>query len=168
MVSFSQQLFEALSSGLSFKCPVSTSVLPGLRPRWREDKQDLGVPPTHCPSAWPWNLTPTPFSPHPSLLADRVNKDYIQTLSGSNAYWKKRGWKKILFSFSPPSKLMTNQHSQVQELWAIFLLSHPCSLPGLFFKVCPCKCLWTSSWFTSRRHLTLKAPEECVRCRPNG
>lgn len=56
-----QQLSEVFCSGLSFKCPVSTSLLSGLQPTRREDKQDLGVPPACCPSTEPWSLTPTPF-----------------------------------------------------------------------------------------------------------
>lgn len=39
----------------------------------------------------------------PPLLADGVNKDYTQTLSGSRAYWKKEDGENPLF-FLPISK----------------------------------------------------------------
>lgn len=109
----------------------------------------MGAPPTRCSSAWPWGLTPPPssileplqcgtyspggvqaraprnihsLSPPPlPPLAVGVNKDYTQTLSVPSAYWKKEGGENPLF-FLPPSKLMRNRQSRVQELPATFLL----------------------------------------------
>lgn len=154
-----------------------------------------GAPPTRCPSAWPWGLTPTPSSIWGPLQCETYSLGGVQaraprnilSLSPSPLFlrWQlesiriilklrvfpvligKRRVEKSLFSSSPPSKLTRNRHSRVQELPATFLLPVLGGTAASWFKSgLGGASAHLSGYFPAR--LTLRLKEESVRCCPKG